>query len=296
MGLNIVLTALSSRSARSLATNNSGVRRIATSGAGSVTTSGGIVTTIISGAFKFGASIVSNVIGQLFSLIGKIDFKAIWGAIVAVFNFVWNFDWHISDESLDAQIKGAALALAGSLGGTIGNALGYLVCGAAPAALMATVNEPLALLMFLEVGEAALDDIADNVANLVKLTAKSLVQTAAITVFKNVRSIFHPVGKKYKEILVSKGTLTSEQIDKAVEERSKPWSFASAFQERIEAIPNEYVQEFIEELIDEFSGSCIESGYAIAGALDTFYPSAFSTLNSFFGPTSTVTVSPIGSP
>lgn len=285
------LSTLPSRAIRAITTGGSGLRTIATRANSNTTSSGGSITGLFGNVFAFGASIVTSAFKTLLSGV-TLTFNALWGFTIRSFGFIWNFNWNTTDAELDAQIKSTYLALAGALGGTVGASMGYAVCGALPAAVIATINEPLAVSILMNLGPLALDELAGHVANVITLTGKSITTTAAATLYKNIRGAIRPDGAKLRAKLVAGGGLTQEKINKAVAERDKPWSFAIALEESIESIPNEFLKQFVEDLTEEFGEACIETGYCVANTLDAVLPSIFSGVNAVLGGTTTVSIVP----
>lgn len=285
------LSTLPSRAIRLATTGSTGLRTIATRASSNTTSGGGSITGLFGSVFAFGASIITAAFKTILSGL-TLTFNALWGLTVRTFGFIWNFNWNVTNKELDEQIKGTYLALAGALGGTVGASMGYAVCGALPGAIIATVNEPLAVQILLNVGELALDELAGHVANVITLTGKSITTTAAATLYKNIRGAIRPDGAKLRAKLVAGGGLSQDKIDKAVAERDKPWSFAIALEEAIESIPNEFLKEFVESLTEEFGEACVETGYVVANTLDNVLPSIFSGVNAVLGGTTTVSIVP----
>lgn len=297
MGVLFELAQLGSRAQRTLSTNASigGIRRVATSALSSTNTpgtgGGNIVTTVFNSLGSLAHSIVGKILEGVKSFV--INFKSIFNLIKRAFGFVWNFNWNVTDEALDAQLTSTYTAFAGALGGAVGFTFGTLACGVLPAAFIATFNEPLALQVLLDLGEEALEEVVDKFADVLKLTLKSIAQTTAVFLFKNTRAILRPTNHIYRAKLVATGKMTNAQIDEAVAERDKPWSFAIALNEGIEKISgNEIIQEGVEEAFDEFADACAEAGYIIANTLDNFYPDMFRGLNTSLGLNTTVSISP----
>ena len=153
---------------------------------------GGLLGTLWAGFSRFGGFLISGVISAL--NVVAFSLSAMWGFCTSLFQFVWNFNWNATDAELDATIQASFNALGGTLGGTLGNALGYLACGAVPGALVAVFNEPLGLHILKEVSEAAVDDIASNLANLITQSSQLLVKSAVVFLYKNTRVLFRDSG------------------------------------------------------------------------------------------------------
>lgn len=292
MAITLSVTDLASRAARSVATGGKGFRTIATRAARNETSTGGSINSLFGSALAFGASIVKKAFDIILGGI-VLSITALFQAFIRTVGFIYNFNWNKTDAALDAELQASYVQLASSLGGTLGSSLGYLVCGVGGAALIATVNESLALQVFKELGEEALDEIAGNLAELIKITTKVIFQTAFTYLFRNLRSLTRPDSAKLRDKLIASGKITSEQLGELKTERDKPWSFAIGFNNFIESLPGgEIVQEFAEEFFDELSGSCVESGYIIAQTLDTAFPDLFSGINAVLANSSTVTIVP----
>lgn len=287
MTLSIILSSLGSRAARA-ASVAGGVRRFAV-GALSSRVTGDVVSKLWNGFTRFGGFLVGRIISNLSQGL-VFSFTALWGFVVSARQFLWNFNWNASDEELDASIKSAFNALGSSLGGTLGNALGWLACGALPGAVVMTFNEPLALHILKEVGEEALDEIAGNLSNLIRQTANSAVRAGFTYIYKNVRSLYRESSDTFRTRLYASGITNKETLDKAVADRNKPWSFASATEEAIESIPNEFLRNLVEEMAEEFSDSCIEAGYVVAGGIDSYLASARQAYGGILGVDRTVEI------
>ena len=276
---------LASRATRKVVVGNSnGIRRFSLSGLGQKTDDdGNIVSSFISAVFKFGGFLVSKlfqVAGRLISL----TFSALWGAIVSTYQYIYNFDFNQSDEDIDKNTKQAWETLAGSIGGLVGNAAGWLACGVLPGALIFAFNEPLGVHILNEVGEEALQEFCSNAAPVVRQTFKAIGQSVGMFFYKKARAFWRGKQKaaqeeSWKEKLAN-GELTQAQVDTQKKEAAekekehKPWSFALAVEEKVEAIPNQAVENFVEEFLEEFGDACIEAGYVVAGALDSYVAQA----------------------
>lgn len=268
MPSSISFASLASRTIRTAATSGS-VRRFARSGnINNQDDDGNLLSKLWNGLNRFGGSLMSATLNALGSAF-QFSWSLLWGACVSSFQFVWNFNWNASDAELDSQINASFNSLAGALGGTIGNALGWLACGAAPGAVIAAFNEPMGLYILEQVGEEALEEIASNLSNLIKLTATSTVRAASIWSYKNIRNLWRKPDSQLKKELIAAG-MKEDKINQAIAERNKPWSFAQSTEDFIESIPNTFIRNFTEELVEEFADSCIEAGYVVANSADSF--------------------------
>lgn len=267
MPLSLSLTSLGSRVIRSAVGSRIFSRRGASTS--SSDDEGNILVRAWNGINRFGNSLMAESLKLLGNGI-QITWTAIWSLTVSTSTFLWHFNWNASDAELDAQIKSAFDSLAGILGGTLGNALGWLACGAVPGAIIFAFNEPMGLYVLEKVGEEALDEIAGNVATLIRATAQSAIKAGAIYLYKNIRNLWRESDSEFVKRLKAEGLVDQAKIDKALADRNKPWSFAKTTEDAIESIPNTFWRNFTEEFVEEFFESCTEAGYVVANSVDSY--------------------------
>lgn len=269
MALALQIANLASRATRLASTQGQSIRRVATTATAREDDGEGGFFDIFNGALKFGASLLSTVMGGLSFL--AFSFSKLWGQVVGGALFLWNFNWNITDKQIDEQIKQAEIALASTKGSLAGQALGFTVCGLLPAATIAVFNEALALYIIKEVGEEAVEEIAGSLTSLISLQFKQVVRTSFFALFKNYRTLFRGAARSIAQGLVSVGQLDQKSVDKMEKKRNEPWSFSNAKDEQIEAISSPIDKAYWEEFWDEFQDSCIEAGFVVASSTDGFF-------------------------
>lgn len=292
MSLSISLGSLASRATRKASAGSSGIRRIAinaTTGSGDDDND---LVNVYQAIEKFGQSLMRNSL-QVLANFFTFSWAKLWGMAVSGGLFLINFNWNSTDKQLDEQIKQAEIGLAASKGSLAGQSLGYSVCGFIPTATIAVFNEPLALYMLKELGEEAADDIASSLSNLLYLQFNQQVRKTFTSLFKNYRTLFRGAAIGYAQILVARGILTQESVDAANKKRNEPWSIAIAMEESIESIKDPADQAYAEEFWDEFQESCIEAGFIIANAADSYYAQQKIANASLFGEERVVEIQPI---
>jgi hypothetical protein len=260
MGLVLAIEKLTSRASRVEATGGK-IRQISPSFGGKTKSQNGF--------WGFTSNLIGNVFKAITSSI-QWSFSALWGAVVSATQAIWNFDWNVSDKQLDDDIQTSLKGLTSSLGNTLGAAAGYTACGALPGAVIMSFNEPLGQYVLEQLGEEALAEMTGHLTNLVQASFNTVRVSAFGFLYKNVRHLWRTSDADFLKGLKKKG-FKGAQLDRALQERNKPWSFALKAQEKIEAIPNELVKSFVESFTEQFASSCIEAGYVIAGSIDSFY-------------------------
>lgn len=291
MPLTLSLASFRSRTIRTESTQGQNVRRIATSGTARQDDGEGGFLDIVSGALKFGVSLLSTVWKGLKFL--AFSWSKLWGWIQRGALFLWNFNWNISDKQIDDQIKQAEIALAASKGSLAGQSLGFVVCGLLPAATIAVFNEALALYIIKELGEEAIDEIAGGLANLISLQFQQTVRQTFFALFKNYRTLFRGAAIGFANSLVKIGQLNQVDVDKAVKNRNEPFTFASLKDEQIEAIASPTSKAYWEEFWDEFQDSCIEAGFIVAAGADGFFAQQRMATQAALGSEHIVEIQPI---
>lgn len=205
-----------------------------------------------------------------------------WAAAIAL----WNFNWNQTDKQLDETVKSQWITFAGQLGGFVGSNLGYFTCGFIPAATTFTFNEGLAVYLLKRVGEEYLDEMAGQVAGVVRGAVNSLAVTAFIHSYKNLRKLLKRPGSIARKLMG----------DKAVNEWGKeggaPWSFGLKYEEAVDKIPNPYVKAFVEELGEEWFESCMEASYVIAQGVEDYMGANMVNNDTILGPERTIEVTP----
>lgn len=289
MVLTLVLSALKSRQVRS-AIGSAGVRRFAANAVTNVDDAEkGTTNKIFQGFSRFGNSLLKE-LQQRFGRKAEINFSTLWAKTHQSVQFLLTFNWNITDKQLDEQIKQGVIAIAGQAGTLAGGALGYLLCGAVPGAALLAVNEPLAIHALAELGEEAADEIADNIAGLVNAIAQQAMRYTFATIYKNFRHVLRPAALKIAQQMVDIGVLDQESIDKANKNKNEPWSFAEALDDTVERIKDPIKQAYVENFWDELGDACIEAGYVVANAVDSFYAQQRIANDMFFGKERTVEI------
>jgi hypothetical protein len=271
--LNLSLSNLNSGKIRTLATRTlDGIRAIGGAKTQNEDEDGNVLVRIFNRVNKLGA----GVSGFLLNAIGgglQWTFTSIMTQVQMGVRYLWNFNWNATDAELDAQYVAYMSMLAGTLGGTIGNAVGWAVCGAGPGLIMMKFNKLLALRVMKEVGEEAVDELVANLRVLVQQSAQLVFRQTLITSYKNGRRLLKEIlldpdgrGKVFREAL----GINPSRVKEWGEKGTKPWTFALALDNWIESINNPIIENFTEELIEEFFDSCSEAFYVVANTADQY--------------------------
>jgi hypothetical protein len=292
MALTLTLSSLSSRTTRLASTAGAGVRRLAINATTTQEDDGGLITNIYNAINRFGGSLMANTLNA-FKGIFSFSWSAVWGLVVSATLYIFNFNWNATDAELDAQIKQAEIGIAAATGSLAGRSLGYAVCGLIPTAAIAVFNEAMALHVLRELGEEAAEEIAESFAVLLRLQFQQQVRKGFTALFKNYRTLLRGAATGFANLLVTAGILTQESVDKANKKRNEPWTLAGALEDSIESIKDPIEQAYAEEFYEEFADACIESGYIVAGSIDSYFAQQKIANDSFFGSERIIEIQPI---
>lgn len=290
----IARTSLTSRTVRSAVTAGNGRRTISQRDPGSLSPGGllGFLGSLFNHLLTFSGWLISGILGGI-----SFSFSSAWSYITQSALQLYYFNWNISDQQIDQLLEQQKAILAGMAGSTAGNLLGYLVCGIAPSAVILAFNEPLGAYLLKEVGEEALDEFLANFRALLQASARMGSQRAGYEMFKNIRRNVRELVKN-PDSTASQAvkSLFGNEVLKALQgwgTTNKPWSFASAIEEKIESLNDPVAENFWENFVDDFIDACIEAGYVIAGGLDSWVAQQRLTQNdSQFGQETIVEILP----
>lgn len=211
------------------------------------------------------------------------------GAITGVFTFVWsglvntsqyviNFDLNISDAALDAQLVNRLNSFYGMLGSVVGSSTGYLVCGAIPGSVAFAFNPGVAAAAMKDLDDDARAEVLGQVNSIARSAFQTLINAELANRFKSTRRFLklnpdNPFAVAMRKIL-------GEENFKKWGEANRP-SFTIAqdiIEKRIESIKDPRLKSFLENALENFSDSCIESGFILANNFDSQL-AAYSLMN-----------------
>lgn len=219
-----------------------------------------------------GWSAVSGFIMGAIAKVFRFSASAIWSFIVQVTQFIWNFDFNATDQALDQRLNAMKTIIAGQLGGTLGNLTGYFLCGIVPASAIFVFNEPLGLYLLKEAGEEMFDEFMGNLYLLSRSVFYLGVQYLLTSAYKSARrSIkkFFADENSPQSVLARRifGNKFNDMV-KAWGNGKGIWSFSHQFNQAIDSIKPDWLQEFTEEFFEEAFDACVEAGYVIANGID----------------------------
>jgi hypothetical protein len=167
---------------------------------------------------------------------------------------VATFDWNQTDSSIREQINQNNNQIAQALGEAIGSGFVWLttITLAGGASLRFPVLSGRVALALAEEGG---EELRGQIVNALTQTRQAMARS-----------------------LVLGGLLTARRLRlfglEPVSDQREPWSFAGQIEKKIEALPDNLIQPFVEGLTEGASDALIEAGYVISYALDEYYSSS----------------------
>ncbi|EGK89284.1 hypothetical protein D0A34_23615 [Microcoleus vaginatus PCC 9802] len=175
-----------------------------------------------------------------------------------------NFNWNQTDEALEKRIASAQAQLWSVAGGSLGSLLGTALCGIAPGASIVRVN-PSKLAAIKEVNQELYEEAIPQVRNLINATIRVGTTAAFVQIFKNARKFLKSLSPAIKRVPFVGETIAS-WLEKWGAPDAKPWSINIGVKAVIQTISDKNIQEFFEELWEEFLESCQEGVFVLSTA------------------------------
>ena len=175
-----------------------------------------------------------------------------------------NFNWNQTDKDLEKRIASAQAQLWSVAGGTLGSLLGTALCGIAPGASIVRVN-PSKLAAIKEVNQELYEEALPQVKNLINATIRVGSTAAFVQIYKNARKFLKSFSPTIKKIPLV-GESIASWLDKWGAPDAKPWTINSGVNAIIQTISDKNIQEFFEELWEEFLESCQEAVFVLSTA------------------------------
>jgi hypothetical protein len=223
--------------------------------------SGGL-NTVVSGI----GSLLGGFSGFIFGALKKAltfawSFTAIFSYLIQASIFLYQFDWNASDQELDKALQGQFLGWASQVGGAVGGALGYFACGILPVAGIAAINPAAAAYIIAKNGDEAFEEMQGYLISIIRSSFRIAAQASFIQIYKGVRSILK-ASPSVKKMF--------PQIDKWGHKDGARFTLSNIVEKKVESIKNPMMRAFTESAIEEFFEGCIEGGFALTQAMDSY--------------------------
>lgn len=290
MPLQILKTALASRTARQWATN--GVVRtlnLDNSLDAANDDQGNLISRVINpvrraagwlwGGLQWTSIRVTNIFGWLFSGLTRLS----------------TFNWNGTDEHLQELQRGQNLTLSAVWGSFVGQGLGWLAgigVGYGIGFLCPVIGGAgLARSLAFSVTDEAAEELRFGLRAALVQTAETLSNNLLISGYLQYRRLLKTAPRALLERVY--GAETADFIQSQWGAAGQPsLSFAEVIEERVESIDNDAVRVFVENALEEGWDSFMEAGFIIAYELDTAFSQAKQSQAAALGKQRTVILNP----
>ncbi|NCO74171.1 MAG: hypothetical protein GW856_02770 [Cyanobacteria bacterium] len=242
-------------------------------GFGGITASGltrGFRSSEATSGFNFGRGARSGLVNFLKK---EFSYTEIFGQMVQYQQQLSSFNWNATDEELKKKYEAMKLQGASALGGLVGRGIGSTLAvglgGAAGLVVPKISSGQLAKKLIQAGSEDARDEIIGEMQSAMQQFKGMAINAGFIEGYINFRTFL-----KNQPESVLKGLGYPQQTIDFIKNRwgekgSDPLVLQEALEETIESITDPLVEAFVEEAVDEFFESFIETGFVIAGELDS---------------------------
>ncbi|BAZ50511.1 hypothetical protein NIES4103_31270 [Nostoc sp. NIES-4103] len=195
--------------------------------------------------------------------------STVWSTIVNTTQFIVNFNLNTSDEELDQQLINEINSFYGLLGSAVGSATGYLVCGAIPGSLSFAFNPGVAAAIMRDLDDDARAEVLGHVNNITRRAFQTLINNELRNKFKSTRRFLKKnPDNKFSQFM--KKMLGEENWKKWGESNRPSFTITQdVIEKKIEQVPDPGQRQFLENALEEFSDTCMESGFIIANNFDS---------------------------
>lgn len=202
----------------------------------------------------------------------KFSITDLLGKIFAVTGFFFNFNWNISEKEIEAAIKGSLTRIAGMLGSAAGKTLAHVaVKNIGYGAVAVIFPGPVAALLSAKIAAELKVSLASELSLIITLLTGASLQLAGLWAYGAIKMAIKGSDKSYLEKLKKQG-LSTQQIEKAMTDRDKPFILREKWEEFRDWMSgsSEIRKAFVTNLTDDFADSFVEAGYVVGGIIDEY--------------------------
>lgn len=221
----------------------------------------------IKGAVGWAAQKLLDVITGVF----RFDFTSLWERLVNTYQIIYNWDFNQTDEDLNKRIDALNKQIKIIVAEQAGRTLGTIIVGGISGWAAFTLNAQMGMYLLQEAGTEIVQDWVGEVSAAIMGIKQINEQKKIIRIFQGYRRLMKmlyasPIG----EGLASLFGGDTESIKKWGEEKRKPWSFAGQVDNFVKSLPGDW-SDIAESFLEGLGEAVIETGFIIAGALDSFF-------------------------
>jgi hypothetical protein len=199
------------------------------------------------------------------------NFSDAWDRLQNDYFTMYNWDFNVTDADLDNRIKAMDKQIKVMAAEQVGRTIGTVLAGVAGIGGAFMLNAQLGMYLLQEAGTEIVQDWVGEVSAAILGMKQINEQKKFIRRFQSMRRTMkfllnNPVGAS----LASLVGIDMEKVKSWGEEKRKPWTYAGKVDAAVKSLPGDWA-DMGEAALEGFGEAFWETGYIIAGALDSFF-------------------------
>lgn len=199
------------------------------------------------------------------------DFTSLWERLVNTYQTIYNWDFNQTDEALEARLTAMNKQIKVIVAEQAGRTLGTVIVGGLGMWGAFTLNAQMGMYLLQEAGTEIVQDWIGEISAAIIGIKQINEQKKIIRIFQGYRRIMKaiyssPIGAGLASLFGG----DVESIKRWGDEKRKPWSFAGQVDAAVKSLPGDW-SDIAESFLEGFGEAVIETGFTIAGALDSFF-------------------------
>lgn len=201
----------------------------------------------------------------------KFDFTSLWERLVNTYQTIYNWDFNQTDAALEARLTAMNKQIKVLVAEQAGRTLGTIVVGGLGMWGAFTLNAQMGMYLLQEAGTEIVQDWVGEISGAIMGIKQINEQKKIIRIFQGYRRVMKaiyssPIGAGLASLFGG----DVEAIKRWGDEKRKPWTFAGQVDAAVKSLPGDW-SDIAESFLEGFGEAVIETGFTIAGALDSFF-------------------------
>ncbi|HET8686447.1 MAG TPA: hypothetical protein VFM18_07255, partial [Methanosarcina sp.] len=189
-------------------------------------------------------------------------------AMVDGFITIYNWDFNVTDEVLEQRVKALNKQIKVTIAGQVGRTIGTVVAAGIGIGGAFAINAQMGMYLLQDAGTEIVQDWVSEVSGAILQIKNIEEQKAVIRRFQNYRRAMKLIYRipGLAELLGA----DPQAIQQWGKEKREPWSFAKQVNNFVQKLPGDWA-DIAEEFLEELGEAVVETGFIIAGSLDSFF-------------------------
>lgn len=201
----------------------------------------------------------------------RFNFSDTWDRLQNEYFIIYNWDFNQTDEDLENKIKSFNKQIKVIVGEQVGRTIGTVLAGGVAIGGAFMLNAQLGMYLLQEAGTEIVQDWVGEVSAAIMGIKQMNDQKTLIRRFQSFRRtmkflIDNPMGERVASLV----GIDIEKVRSWGKEKRKPWTYAGNVEKTVKSLPGDWA-DIGEAALEGFGEAFWETGFIIAGALDSFF-------------------------